>query len=72
MFVIVWGLCLLLWGGYFCYCEALCLLLWVGLCLLLPTKFFFLFGCSDILKYFRRGLLRFEVGASSGVVCTNL
>jgi len=42
-------------------------LLW-GLCLLLS----FLFGRSNLIMWLRIRLLRFQVGTSSGVVCTNL
>ena len=39
-----------------------------GLCLSLS----FFFGCSNLITYFGINLVRFDVGASSGVVCVNL
>ena len=39
-----------------------------GLCLSLS----FLFGCSNLIMYFSISLVRFEVGASSGIVCADL
>jgi len=61
MFVILWGLCLLFLG--LCYCVGFVFFIVWGLCLLLSTKFFFLFG-SHTVKYFRIGLVQFEVGTS--------
>ena len=61
VFVIVWGLCLLLCGGCVCYCAVavfvivwgLCLLLCGGLCLLLcggcVCVCHFFFGCSNLI-----------------------
>jgi len=84
VFVIVWGLCLLLCGGcvYYCgccvcYCVGVVfVIVWV-LCLLLCLGCVFhyeislLFGCSKLIMQFRIWLLRFEAGASSGVFCAN-
>ena len=53
-------------GVVFVIVWGLCLVLW-GLCLSLS----FFFGCSNLIMYFSVSLLRFEVGASSGVVCIN-
>jgi len=39
-----------------------------GLCLLLS----FLFGCTNLIMHFSINLVRFEVGTSSGVACSNL
>jgi len=59
VFVIVWGL-------FDCVGVAF-VIVW-GLCLSLS----FLFGCSNLITYLQMSLVRFEVGASSGVVCVNL
>ena len=47
--------------------EFVFVIVW-GLCLSLS----FLFGCSNLITKFGMGLVRFEVGASSGVFCVNL
>jgi len=68
VFVIVWGLCLLLCGCCVCYCVGVVFVIVWGLCLLLS----FLFGCSNLIIEFGMNLVSFGVGASSGVVCVNL
>jgi len=73
VFVIVWGLCLLWCGGCVCYCVGVVFVIVWGSCLLLCGGcvclcHFFFFGCSNLITYYGMNLVRFDVGASSGVV----
>ena len=76
-FVIVWWLCLLLWGFCFLLCGVVFVIVW-GLGLLFVRfcvchyELSLVFGCSKLIMQFRIWLLRFGAGASSGVVCANL
>ena len=68
MFVIVWGMCLLLCGGSCLLLFGVVFVIVCGFCLL----FSFLFGCSNLITWFWMSLVLFEVGSSSGVDCANL
>ena len=69
------GLCLLLCGDFVCYCVQVVFVI-VGGCVCYCVGLFlslsFLFGCTNLIMHFSINLLRFKVGASSGVICTNL
>ena len=77
VFVIV-GDCVCYCGGVVCVIVGMLCLLLRGLCLLLcggcvcNHGLSFLFVCWILIMLFKKGLVRFEIGASSDVVCTNL
>jgi len=65
VFVIVWGLCLLMYGGCVCYFEG-CVRYCV-VAVFVTVIFVWLFELNNVV-WDKIG----EVGASSGVICANL